>query len=76
MVQRPAASTGPRHRELRSDLVLIRTGDLLGWQMFRDVFEADGGPVRDRQERLSRLFEQPARVALEQAVRKASSLPR
>jgi hypothetical protein len=69
MAPRPAGSADTRHRELRSDLVLVRTGDVLGWQMFRDVFEADGAPVRDRQERLSRLFEQPATVALDQAAR-------
>ena len=69
MARRPAESAQARHRELRSDLVLVRTGDVLGWQMFRDVFEADGAPVRDRQERLSRLFEQPAAGALDQAER-------
>lgn len=69
MARRPTESPDISHRELRSDLVLVRTGDALGWQMFRDVFEADGAPVRDRQERLSRLFESPAPAALEQAAR-------
>jgi VWFA-related protein len=69
LIGRSSASSGPTHRELRSDLVLLRTADSLGWQMFRDVFEVDGKPVRDRQERLSRLFEQPAPEALEQAAR-------
>jgi hypothetical protein len=70
LIARPsAAPAGPAHRELRSDLVLVRTADSLGWQMFRDVFEVDGAPVRDRQERLSRLFEQPAAEALDQAAR-------
>ena len=69
MARRPAESAQASHRELRSDLVLVRTDDVLGWQIFRDVFEVDGTPVRDRQERLSRLFEQPAPGALEQAAR-------
>ena len=64
-----AAATGARQRQLRSDFVLVRTGDLLGWQMFRDVFEVDGTPVRDRQERLSRLFAEPSASALDQAAR-------
>jgi VWFA-related protein len=70
LMARPStASTEPAHRELRSDIVLIRAADSLGWQMFRDVFEVDGKAVRDRQERLSRLFEQPAPEGLDQAAR-------
>jgi VWFA-related protein len=70
LIVRPStAPAGPTHRELRSDLVLLRSADSLGWQMFRDVFEVDGAPVRDRQERLSRLFEHPAPEALDQAAR-------
>ena len=30
MARRPAESTQARHRELRSDLVLVRTDDVLG----------------------------------------------
>ena len=71
MVRRPAASREVTHRELRSDLVLVQTGDALGWQMFRDVFEVDGAPVRDREDRLLRVFRQPAAQALEQAARLA-----
>jgi hypothetical protein len=37
--------------------------------MFRDVFEVDGAPVRDRTDRLARLFEDGAADALEQAAR-------
>lgn len=41
--------------ELRSDFLLVqmRAGE---WLPFRDVFERDGKPVRDRQDRLARLF--------------------
>ena len=51
---------GGGQRDLRSDLLLLRVGGLVEWQPFRDVFEVGGAPVRDRDERLARLFAQPA----------------
>jgi hypothetical protein len=42
------------HRELKSDFLMVRPGDR--YIEFRDVFEVDGTPVRDRQERLTTLF--------------------
>jgi VWFA-related protein len=47
-----AANT--RQRRLRSDLLLVRPDDR--WIQFRDVFEVDGRPIRDRDERLYKLF--------------------
>jgi hypothetical protein len=44
------------HRELRSDFLLVPAPGTDGLVEFRDVFEVDGKPVRDRQERLTRLF--------------------
>src|SRR5579864_3370328 len=44
------------HRELRSDLLLVQPAGTDRYVAFRDVFEVDGRPVRDRQERLSTLF--------------------
>jgi hypothetical protein len=44
------------HRELKSDLLLLKPTHRDGWMAFRDVFEVDGAPVRDRQERLAHLF--------------------
>jgi VWFA-related protein len=41
----------------RADLLLVRPGNR--WVSFRDVFEVDGRPVRDREERLRRLFLDP-----------------
>jgi hypothetical protein len=55
------------HRELRSDLLLVRTGGLFPWRPFRDVFEVGGAPVRDRDERLAKLFLRPTLQALQQA---------
>ena len=55
-------------RHLRSDVLLIR--DLaLEWVGFRDVFEVDGRAVRDRDERLQRLFLGDRASAMEQARR-------
>jgi hypothetical protein len=45
-------------RSLRSDLLLSMAGNL-GWVGFRDVFEVDGKPVRDRNDRLVDLFLKP-----------------
>jgi len=51
---RPAAST--IRRELRSDFLLVWPAGADRYVEFRDVFEVDGKPVRDRQERLTALF--------------------
>jgi hypothetical protein len=59
----------PARRDLRSDLVFVRTGGPLTWTTCRDVFEVDGKPVRDHQERLTKLFLQPLPDAMAQARR-------
>jgi hypothetical protein len=44
-----------KHRELKADFLIVKTtGDV--WQPFRDVFEVDHIPIRDRDERLAKLF--------------------
>lgn len=43
-------------RKLRSDFLLVRLPGADDWMPFRDVFEVDGEPVRDRDDRLRRLF--------------------
>jgi hypothetical protein len=50
----------PEHRELRSDLLLVRPAGSRDWLQLRDVFEVDGHPVRDRSD--TRLLE-PSRFA-------------
>jgi len=60
----PGRSIGPgartrqtrEGRELKSDLLLVKTGDENVWLQFRDVFEVDRKPVRDRDQRLYKLF--------------------
>ena len=43
-----------KHRELKSDILMIRAEDR--YAEFRDVYEVDGQAVRDRQDRLAKLF--------------------
>jgi len=43
-------------REMRSDLLLVRVPGQDTWLPFRDVYQVDGRAVRDRTERLQRLF--------------------
>jgi hypothetical protein len=61
-------TTVPRRtRTMRSDFLLVRyPGDTL-WQTFRDVAEVDGSPVRDKEERLTKLFLEPAASAMRRA---------
>ena len=61
-----------RKRMLLSDFLLVKyPGDPL-WQTFRDVAEVDGKPVRDREDRMMKLFLEPSSSAL----RRASELGR
>lgn len=46
-------------RRLRSDLLLIKPAGADRFVEFRDVFEVDGKPVREREDRLARLLRQP-----------------
>lgn len=43
-------------RTLTSDLLLVKPAGLDQWFIFRDVFEVDARPVRDRENRLTKLF--------------------
>lgn len=54
-----SAITTLQRRRLKSDLLLMRPDAGINWVQFRDVFEVDGRPVRDRDERLTSLFFQP-----------------
>src|SRR5262245_26637645 len=62
-------------RELRSDLLLVRSETFPRWLQFRDTFEVDGQAVRDRADRLTRLFFDPA-TAMERARRIATESSR
>jgi formylglycine-generating enzyme required for sulfatase activity len=58
-----------RHRDLRSDFLLVKSPDTSALVPFRDVIDVDGVPVRDREARLARLFLQAAPDAMAQAER-------
>jgi len=62
-------------RRLRSDLLRVRD-EVAGWVGFRDVFEIDGRPVRDRTDRLAKLFLEPHPDARLQAQRIAEESAR
>jgi hypothetical protein len=51
-----ANAGGKTTRTLVSDFLQVRIPGFQGWLPFRDVFEVDGLPVRDRQDRLVKLF--------------------
>ena len=61
----PVETPGQR-RDLKSDVLLVRAPAGDRWIQFRDVFEVDGKPVRDRAERLTKLFLQPSASAQQQ----------
>jgi hypothetical protein len=47
--------TSAKHREMKADFLIVKTtGE--AWHPFRDVFEVDHIPIRDREERLAKLF--------------------
>jgi hypothetical protein len=52
---RRPASTALQHRELVSDVVLVKPPGADAWMTFRDVFEVNGAAVRDRDDRLAQL---------------------
>jgi len=60
---------------LKSDVLMAYAGDL-GWVAFRDVFEADGAAVRDRDDRLTQLFLHPAADSRTQVERIAEASSR
>jgi len=59
----------PTHRELKSDLLLVKPAGVDRWLQFRDVFQVDGKEIRDRNERLMELFVKPSSSSAAQAER-------
>lgn len=57
----------PLEVHLRSDFTLVPVPGGTGWLPFRDVFEVNGRPVRDREDRLSKLFLTPSADAIRRA---------
>jgi hypothetical protein len=63
------AGSMARNRILKSDFLLVSVSSAHDWIPFRDVFEVDAQPIRDREQRLTRLFLKPSEDSLEQANR-------
>ena len=59
--------TTRQFRELKSDVLLVKHPTEDRWLQFRDVFEVDRKPVRDRDERLYQLFVTPTAETQSQA---------
>jgi hypothetical protein len=62
-----AGALPPQHVELRSDLLLVRPDAADQWLAFRDVFAVNGRAVRDREQRLARLFVDQPSSAMDRA---------
>ena len=59
-------NSGPIATTLVSDFLLVQVpGE--GWLPFRDVYERDGQQVRDREERLAKIFLSGSRTSFDQA---------
>ena len=52
----PGAPSKVERRVLKSDLLMVKPAGLDQWFIFRDVFDVDMRPVRDRENRLTKLF--------------------
>lgn len=66
--RRPLTFGTVERRVLKSDLLLVNVSGTSTWLEFRDVFEVDGQPVRDRTERLTKLFLSPSPEAQQQVL--------
>jgi hypothetical protein len=66
-IGRAVVAQAAPHVELRSDLLFVRPGASDRWLTFRDVFAVNGRPVRDREERLARLFIDQSSNAVDRA---------
>jgi VWFA-related protein len=68
-VQRaPSVNAGvPQQRKTLADLVFVRLPGPIPWATFRDIYQVDGKAVRDRDQRLERLFSRGSASALERA---------
>jgi hypothetical protein len=69
-------SGGGARRQLKSDFLMVKPGQSEDYLPFRDVFEVDGSRVRDRDQRLARLFLDPKADAVERALQIASESSR
>jgi len=75
-----SASGGPRdmvtERKILADILLVRVPGTQQWMGFRDVFEVNRSTVRDREDRLLKLFVDSPGTAVSQARRIADESAR
>ena len=57
----------PQHREMTSELVMVRLPGTAGWVTLRDVLVVDNRRLRDREERLLKLLQSPQADAFARA---------
>ena len=62
------AAAQAQHAELRSDLLFVRPNTSDNWLTFRDVSSVNGSAVRDRSERLAKLFVDHETDAIDRAL--------
>lgn len=62
-----STATAGNRRTLKSDFLLVRLPDSDEFLPFRDVYEVDGRLIRDREQRLTKLFLESRPTAVEQA---------
>src|SRR5216683_833304 len=63
----PSEMLRARHRDLRSDFLLVKSPETSALVPFRDVIAVDGVAVRDREARLAKLFLNASTDAMAQA---------
>ena len=62
------SETGPLLvRKIKSGVLFMTLPGAIPWATFRDVFEVDGNKIRDREERLAKLFQESPATASEKA---------
>lgn len=66
----------PQRRVLRSDLLMLSLPGAARWMSFRDVFQVDERPIRDREDRLLKLLQSPSADTLAQSRRLAEESAR
>jgi hypothetical protein len=54
-------------RKMRSGVLFMTLPGAIPWATFRDVFEVDGNKIRDREERLAKLFQESPATASDKA---------
>jgi len=70
----PSEILQARHRELRSDFLLVKSPNTEALVPFRDVIDVDGVAVRDREARLTRLFLNAPSVSPTETIARAEQI--